>query len=127
MRIAAITAAGFGAAPNASALARVREANADLLVLLGGIGEGPGTAKATLQALSSLSVPSLIVLGGRDTWAAREKALEDLPDGHRIIDGAGLRAVRIGSQTLVPLSGAELGRYALQPAACGFDQADLET
>src|SRR5262245_50283377 len=87
LRVAALTAAGFGAVPDASALARVRAAEADLLVLLGGIGDGPGTAKATLQALSSLSMPSLIVLGGRDTWAAREKALEELPEGHRIIDG----------------------------------------
>jgi hypothetical protein len=127
LRIAALSAPGFSGAPGSDALARLRAAEADLLVLLGGVGEGTAAATATVQALASLSMPSLIVLGGRDTWAAHEKAFEDLPPAARIIDGTVLRAIRIGSNTFVPLPGAELGRYAVQAAACGFDQADLES
>jgi hypothetical protein len=126
LRIAAWSAPGFAGAPGTDALARLRAAEVDLLVLLGGLGEGAPAAMATAQALASLSTPSLVVLGGRDTWAAHEKALEDLPESARIIDGTVLRAIRIGSNTFVPLPGAELGRYAVQPAACGFDQADLD-
>lgn len=127
LRIAALSAPGFTGAPGSDALARVRAVEADLLVLLGGLGEGTAAATATVQALASLSIPSLIVLGGRDTWAAHEKAFEALPPAARIIDGTVLRAIRIGSNTFVPLPGAELGRYAVQAAACGFDQDDLES
>ncbi|HKP58854.1 MAG TPA: hypothetical protein VJV78_19165 [Polyangiales bacterium] len=126
MRVAALSAPGFSGAPGSDALARVRAAEADLLILLGGVGEGATAATATIQALASLSTPSLIVLGGRDTWAAHEKAFEDLPAAARIIDGTVLRGIRIGSNTFVPLPGAELGRYAVQDAACGFDREDLE-
>lgn len=126
LRLAALSAPGFGDPLGSEALARIREANPDLLVLLGGIGDGPALASATFKALASLSMPSLIVLGGRDTWSAHEKALEELPSNARIIDATVLRAIRIGNHTLVPLPGAEKGRYALQSAACGFDQADLD-
>jgi hypothetical protein len=104
----------------------LREANPDLLLMLGGVGDAPALASATFKALASLSMPSLIVLGGRDTWSAHEKAFEELPAAARIIDATVLRAIRIGNQTLVPLPGAEKGRYAVQAAACGFDQPDLE-
>lgn len=126
LRIAALSAPGLGPALGGAALARLREVNADLLVLLGGVGDAPGPASATFKALASLSAPSLIVLGGRDTWSAHEKAFEELPPEARIIDGTVLRAIRIGNHTLIPLAGAENGRYAVQATACGFDQADLD-
>jgi hypothetical protein len=126
LRIAALSAPGLGSPLGSSALATLREANPDLLVLLGGVGDGPVLASATFTALASLSMPSLIVLGGRDTWSAHEKAFENLPQGARIIDGTVLREVRIGRYTFVPLPGAENGRYALESTACGFDQSDLD-
>lgn len=126
LRLAALSAPGLSDPLDAAALQRVRDANPDILLILGGIGEGPPLAAATLKAFASLSIPTLIVLGGRDTWAAHEKALEELPAEARIIDATVLRAVRIGKQTFVPLPGAERGRYALQAAACGYDQPDLD-
>jgi hypothetical protein len=126
LRLAAVSAPGLGDPLGSAALATLREANPDLLVLLGGVGDGPALASATFKALASLSMPSLIVLGGRDTWAAHEKAFEELPPSARIIDATVLRAIRIGNHTLVPLPGAEKGRYALQATACGFDQSDLD-
>jgi hypothetical protein len=126
LRLAAISAPGLGDPLGSAALATLREANADMIVLLGGVGDGPALATATFKALASLSIPSLIVLGGRDTWSAHEKAFEDLPPEARIIDATVLRAIRIGNHTLVPLPGAEKGRYALQSTACGFDQSDLD-
>jgi hypothetical protein len=104
----------------------LRDANPDVLLLLGGLGEGVSLASATLKAFASLSIPTLIVLGGRDTWSAHEKALAELPADARIIDATVLRAIRIGNHTLVPVPGAEKGRYALQATACGFDQPDLD-
>ncbi len=129
LRVGVVSSPGLGGAPSAAALARVREVNADLLVLLGGIGEAASLASATLEALASLSTPSLVVLGGRDTWAAREKAFEALTAERRehIFDASVLRALRVANNTFVPLPGAEKGRYALNAAACGFDQADLDT
>jgi hypothetical protein len=126
LRIAALSSAGIGGAPSSVSLAQLREAAADLVVLLGGVGEGVEAASATFKALASLSTPSLVVLGGRDTWSAHEKAFGELPRDARIIDGTVLREIRIGSNTFVPLAGAEKGRYALQAAACGFDQPDLD-
>jgi hypothetical protein len=126
LRLAALSAPGLGDPLGGDALARLREANPDLLVLLGGVGDGPALASATFKALASLSMPSLIILGGRDTWSAHEKAFEELPPNARIIDATVLRAIRIGNHTLVPLPGAEKGRYAQQSAACGFDQSDLD-
>lgn len=126
LRLAAVSASGFGNPLDSATLATLREANPDLLVLLGGVGDGAPLASATFKVLASLSMPSLIVLGGRDTWAAHEKALEELSPNARIIDATVLRAIRIGNHTLVPLPGAEKGRYALQATACGFDQSDLD-
>ncbi len=126
LRLAALSASGISNPLGPEALARVRDANPDVLLILGGLGEGPPLAAATVKAFASLAIPTLIVLGGRDTWSAHEKALEDLPADARIIDATVLRAIRIGKHTLVPLPGAERGRYALQAAACGFDQPDLD-
>jgi hypothetical protein len=126
LRLAAVSAPGLGDPLGSAALASLREANPDLLVLLGGVGDGAALASATMKALASLSIPSLIVLGGRDTWSAHATAFEELSPSARIIDATVLRAIRIGNHTLVPLPGAEKGRYALQATACGFDQSDLE-
>jgi hypothetical protein len=126
LRLVTLTAAGLGSPLGAAALGRLRDANPDALLLLGGLGEGAPLASATLKAFASLSIPTLIVLGGRDTWAAHEKALEELPGDARIIDATVLRAIRIGNHTFVPVPGAEKGRYALQATACGFDEADLD-
>jgi hypothetical protein len=126
LRVAAFSAAALGGTLGTSTLERLRQSQADLFILLGGVGDQPQPAAATLARLASLSSPTLAVLGGRDGWAAREKALEELKNAERIIDATVLRAVRIGRHTLVPLAGAEAGRYALGGAACGFDAADLD-
>ena len=126
LRIAALSNAGIGGAPSSHALSQLREAAVDLVVSLGGAGDDAAAASATLKALASLSTPSLVVLGGRDTWSAHEKAFAELPGDARIINATVLRAIRIGSNTFVPLAGAEKGRYAVQATACGFDLPDLD-
>lgn len=126
LRVAAFAAAALGGGLGTRELERLRQAQADLFILLGGVGDQPQPAAATLARLASLSSPTLAVLGGRDGWSAREKALEELKNDERIIDATVLRAVRIGRHTLVPLAGAEGGRYALNDAACGFDAEDLD-
>lgn len=126
LRVAAFSAAALGGALGTSTLERLRQSQADLFILLGGVGDQPQPAAATFARLASLSSPTLAVLGGRDGWTAREKAFEELKNDERIIDATVLRAIRIGRHTLVPLAGAEVGRYALNEAACGFDAADLD-
>jgi len=126
LRLAVFSASGLGKGPTESALAALRSLRPDLILMLGGVGADGPLASATLGKLASLPVLTLIVLGGRDGWAVHAKALEAVEDTPRIIDATALRAIRIGDNTLVPLAGADTGRYALDGASCGFNGADLD-
>jgi hypothetical protein len=126
LRLAVFSASGLGKGPTEPALGVLRSLRPDLILMLGGVGAEGSLASATLGKLASLPAPTLIVLGGRDGWAVHEKALEAFEDTPRIIDATTLRAIRIGNNTLVPLAGADTGRYALDAASCGFDSSDLD-
>jgi hypothetical protein len=125
LRIAAFSGAGFGGPVRASGLARLRESKADLLLMLGGLGESAPIAEASAKALAALGQPILLVLGGRDSWRISQAALEGL-GGSSIIDVTALRRISIANNTLVPVAGAEQGRYAVNEEACGFGRKDLE-
>lgn len=126
-RLAAFSGPGLGAAPSAAAWRALRAAKPDLLLLVGDVGDTPTTAGATLAGLASLSVPTLVLAGGRDTRDRLAKAIRAIRVGReRIIDVTTLRAVRFSDDTLVPIAGAADGRYALEKQACGYGLADLK-
>ncbi len=127
LTLAAFSGPGAGDPPGPTELAALRAAAPDLLLLLGDIGDTPPQARATLAVLAALPQPTLLVAGGRDTPARITSALEALGKASdRIIDATTLREIRIGSDTLVPVAGAEDGRYALDAHACGYDLGDLK-
>lgn len=126
LRLAVFSAAGLGSGPTEAALNLLRSRRPDLILMLGGVGADGSLASATLGKLASLPAPTLVVLGGRDGWAVHGQALEALERAPHIMDATALRAIRIGNNTLVPLAGADVGRYALDAASCGFDHSDLD-
>jgi hypothetical protein len=124
---AAFSGPGLGQAPAAAEVAALRAAGPDLLLLLGDLGDTPKIARATLGALASLPIPTLLVAGGRDTPERVAAAIDGLGSvKDRITDATGLREIRIGSDTLIPVAGAAEGRYALEPRACGYGLSDLK-
>jgi hypothetical protein len=120
-RLAAFSGPGFGRAPAAASVAALGKA-ADLILMLGGLGESPDDARATLVALDKLERPVLFLAGGRDRWAILEEAL---PSAARIIDVTRARELRIGRHTLLPVAGADSGRYSVDDHGCGFAASDL--
>jgi len=126
LRLAVFSASGLGQGPTEAALGVLRSLRPDLILMLGGVGADDPLVSATLGKLANLPVPTLFVLGGRDGWAVHEEALEAFEDKPGIIDATALRAIRIGNNTLVPLAGADTGRYALDAASCGFNSSDLD-
>jgi hypothetical protein len=123
LRIAAFSGPGFGAAPAGSDLARLRQSGTDVFIVFGGIGESEAAAEASVSALAALGRPMLVLFGGRDRAAARQAILETPTKS--IIDITTLARISIGSNTLVPVAGAEQGRYAVADDACGFADRDL--
>ncbi len=111
--------------PLLPALDRIEEAAPSVLVLVGDLGgaEGPDSRLALLEALAQLEIPVLLLPGGRDDGEALRDATGD--EG-AIVDLMGIREVRIGPLSLVPLPGAPDGRYAASDAACGFDEDDVD-
>jgi hypothetical protein len=113
---------------DAAALAEVTGGAAELAIVLGGFGDADEDARATFTALAALSIPVLLVPGGRDDAAVYAPALDAL-DGEaraRLVDAAPLERVVIGAHELVPLAGAPMGRHARTPTACGFGAEDLD-
>ncbi|MFI5305821.1 MAG: hypothetical protein ACHQ53_00635 [Polyangiales bacterium] len=125
--LAAFAGPGLGAPPTPAVAAALAAAHPDLMLLLGDLGDRPATAKATLAALATVPAPTLLVGGGRDTPARIADAIAALRAGtERIIDATGLREVRLGSDTLIPVAGALDGRYAVEERACGYALEDLK-
>lgn len=126
--LAAFSGPGPGAPPSEPALAALRSAKPDLVLVVGDIGDDAKTAAATLAALAKLPMPVLVLAGGRDTSARIADALQQLPsaDNARVIDMTGLRTIQIGRDTLVPVAGAPDGHYALSAEACGYAESDLD-
>jgi hypothetical protein len=106
--------------PTPDALAYLRQTQADVFIVLGGLGRSNAQALETTRALASLERLVLVLRGGADGF---DHGLTAAP---RVLDASALRSVRIGQDNLLLWSGSEHGRYALTPAHCGFDQADLE-
>lgn len=100
-----------------------------VVVLLGDLGDGAGTSEASLEALraalAELTVPVLLLPGGRDDGEQVREVLEDGGSDH-VLDLSGVRSVHLGPLELVPLIGAPDGRYALSERHCGLGEADLE-
>lgn len=126
-RLAAFSGPGMGPGPGPLAIAALKAARPDVILLLGDMGDTPTTAAATLAALASLPLPTLVVAGGRDTPERIESALQALRSGReRIIDVTALRGIRLGPDTLIPVAGSADGRYSLGPRACGYGLSDLK-
>jgi hypothetical protein len=125
--LAAFAGPGFGPPPGPATIATLRAAKPDLMLLLGDIGDSAATARATLTALASLPIPTLLLAGGRDS---RDRILEAEGalggDRQRIIDVTTIRNVRIASDTLIPVAGAADGHYATDAQACGYGLQDLK-
>jgi hypothetical protein len=126
LRLALFSAAGFAGAPGPAELTRLRAAHADVLVWVGGIGDSRTVVDATLRAMESLEQPTLLLLGGRDSWSFTHDAIVALGPAAKTIDVTGLLRIIIDSVTLVPVGGAANGRYALDETRCGFAQRDLD-
>ncbi|AKF06735.1 hypothetical protein [Sandaracinus amylolyticus] len=118
-----------GPAPFRDPLALDALGPARLLVVIGSLGDDEATATANVAALGQLSIPTLILAGGRDDPAHLRAALDALeePARDRVIDVSALRSVRIGTHlVLVPAAGAPEGRYARADTACGLGADDAE-
>lgn len=100
-----------------------------VVVLLGDLGDGSGTSADSVEALraalAELTVPVLLLPGGRDDGELVREVLDD-GDSEHLIDLSGVRSVHIGALELVPLPGAPDGRYALSERHCGLGTEDLE-
>jgi hypothetical protein len=126
LRVAAFSGAGFGAPLRAADLTRLKQSAPDLLLLLGGLGDDDAAAQVNARSLVALGRLVLLVQGGRDRPAVTRAALEALGEQAGIIDATVLHRIVIANNTLVPVAGAEQGRYAMNEDACGFATRDLD-
>jgi hypothetical protein len=108
-------------APSPEVLAYLRDTQADVFVVLGGLGRSTAQARQAARALASLNRLVLIVRGGADSFEVEMAAPSSL-----LVDASALRSVRIGQDTLVPWPGSEQGRYSIDSSHCGFGEADLQ-
>ncbi len=126
LRLAVFSGAGFGAPPDASKVQELRHADVDLVVMLGGLGESDASATTTMSVLGALPQPVLFVAGGRDTLGRVAQAFDAAAKtAPRVLDATRLREIRVGNDTLLPIAGAEAGRYSVSDDGCGYSPADL--
>jgi hypothetical protein len=124
--VAAFAGPAFYDPPGPAALAALRAAKPDMLLLLGDIGDEPLAARETLAALASLPMPMLILAGGRDTQQGMAEAIESLgPASGPVFDITAVTIVRVGDAILIPVAGALDGHYARSSASCGYGRQDL--
>jgi hypothetical protein len=131
IRLAAFRGAAPHRDPITPALRAVQTTGAHLALVLGGLGDDADGVLASVRALAELSIPVLIVAGGRDhpdhlAFALRALAEEAETAAARIIDASALRRIRIGSVVWIPVPGAPGGRYSRSADTCGFGQDDLD-
>jgi hypothetical protein len=125
LRIAAFSGAGFGLPLRAAELTRIQQSHADVVLLVGGLGDDDANAVENAKALSSSGRLVITLLGGRDRMAIARAAFEAAGEHAGIIDATALRRVSVANNTLVTVAGAEQGRYAVDADACGFSPNDL--
>ncbi len=127
-RIAAFSGPAFSQNDLGPALERLVEVKPQLALMVGGVGDIRETAVRTLGRFGQMRFPTLVLAGGRDSWANIREAMDRLPQRarDRIIDITALYAVSIGSDTFVPVAGAAHGKYALSDEACGYGEEDLD-
>lgn len=113
--------------PIVPALDLIEGARPGVVILVGDLGDGGGATEeglaALVDALGQLAVPVLLLPGGRD---AGELVRDAVPADGGLVDLMGVRELRVGALSLVPLPGAPDGRYAATDEACGFDGDDVE-
>ncbi len=129
----ALRAAVFtGPAPVATdvrpALRTLVAARAELLLVLGGLGDDRASATQTARALAETGRLVLFLAGGRDAPEVVAAALDglDAEARARVLDVSALERITVAGTELVPLAGAPAGRYARSADACGFTDADLD-
>lgn len=117
-----------GAALTRHELAQISQAEPQLVLMLGGLGDDVQMAKATLAGLAALRVPSVFIAGGADRLPVVEEAFEELDEAGRdlVTHGSGLRELAIGKDRFAIVPGAPEGRYAIDDTACGFESDDLD-
>lgn len=125
-RIAAFRGPSPGSVPPEGVLKSLKGAGAHIFLVLGGLGDDDETAEATARALGSVGPPVLFVAGGTDRPGRTERALGAQGGEGRVVDATAFDAVRLGSDTLVPVAGAPNGSYALDDECCGYGLADLK-
>jgi hypothetical protein len=128
LRAAAFTGPAPVAADVRPALQALVAAQAELLLVLGGLGDEREQAVQNARALTATGRLVLFLAGGRDApevVAAAREAL-DAEARARFVDVSGLERVTIAGTELVPVAGAPGGRYARSVEACGFTDADLD-
>jgi hypothetical protein len=126
LRLAVFSGPGMGPALGAATVKELASSGAQLVLMLGGLGQSAERASENLKVLSALPQPLLFVAGGRDSWPALQEAFSSLRGDSRIIDATKLAEIRIADSTFLPISGAEGGRDAVSAEACGFGQRDLD-
>jgi hypothetical protein len=126
LRIAAFTGP-IGVALSGQDTALLTADRPQLALYLGGLGDTEALARDNLTRLAKLRIPTLFVAGGADRRAILEAAFASLPEAERdwIIDGTGLRELRVGDQRFVIAAGAPLGRYAVDEQGCGLTIEDV--
>jgi hypothetical protein len=126
LRVAAFTGPVGGTLSRAD-LALLANAKPGLVLFLGGLGDDLEAASANLSGLSALHVPTLFIAGGADRLETVDAAFAQLaPEaGQLLVQGSGLRELRLGSERFAIVPGSPLGRYAIDDKACGFTLEDL--
>ena len=127
LRVVAFTGP-VGSALEPADLSQIRAAQPSLVLYLGGLGDSLKTARQNLASLAALRVPTLFVAGGADRMPVLEAAFDALAEGERdsVLNATGLREVRFGTERLVLVPGAPLGRYALDEQSCGLTREDFQ-
>jgi len=128
LRAAAFTGPAPVATDLRPALRALVSARAEVLLVLGGLGDDRERAVEAARALADTQRLVLFLAGGRDApevVAAARDAL-DAEARARLLDISALERVTIAGTELLPIAGAPGGRYTRSADACGFTDADLE-
>lgn len=106
--------------PSPDMLAYLRQTQADVFIVLGGLGRSNAQALETARSLATLQRLVVLLRGGADGFDS------SLVAPANVLDASGVRSVRIGQDNLLLWPGAEQGRYAVARSHCGFGEPELE-